>query len=367
MRGTAPVGPRDSGHSASGLRARGQVRLLLDDSAVIQFNERHEPYTESVSVRFVAGQTRRLTVEYADRRPDASVHLLWAPPPAHLLEDAVAAARKADVAVLFLGLSPRLEGEEMRVPAPGFAGGDRASISLPDPQEQLLQAVVATGTPTVLVLMSGSAIAIPWAAEHVPAILEAWYPGEGAGDAIADVLSGAVRPAGRLPITFYRSVDDLPPFSDYAMTNRTYRYFHGEALFPFGYGLSYARFHYSNLQLPARARAGDSVTVAVDVQNAGAMAADEVVELYVSAVNATLPAPIRSLEGFQRITLAPGEQRRVTFHLPARAFSLVDDGGRRVVQPGTYDVAVGGKEAGTAGPGGWGGRRGRARERGRDR
>ncbi len=339
----------DSGRYAIGLRALGRVRLWLDDSLRIEFSERHEPLTESVWVPFAAGQARRLTVEFADRRPDASVHLLWAPPAPHLLDDAVAAARAADVAVLFLGLSPRLEGEEMRVPVPGFAGGDRVSISLPDPQEQLLQAVVGTGTPTVLVLMSGSALAIPWAAEHVPAILEAWYPGEGAGDAIADVLSGAVSPAGRLPVTFYRSVNDLPPFSDYAMTNRTYRYFHGEALFPFGYGLSYARFHYSDLQIPRQARAGDSVRVAVAVENAGAVAADEVVELYVSAIDPSIPAPIRSLEGFQRLTLAPGERRQVSFHLPARAFALVNDAGRRVIEPGTYEVAVGGKQPGQHG------------------
>jgi beta-glucosidase len=349
VRWTGTLAPRDSGRYAIGVRALGQVRLLLDDSSVIEFSARHQSQTQSVWVRFAAGQTRRLTVEYADRRPDASIHLLWAAPAPHLLEDAVAAARGADVAVLFLGLSPRLEGEEMRVPAPGFAGGDRVSISLPDPQEQLLQAVVATGTPTVLVLMSGSALAIPWAAERVPAMLEAWYPGEGAGDAIADVLFGTVSPAARLPITFYRAVDDLPPFTDYAMTNRTYRYFHGEALFPFGYGLSYTRFHYGDLELPAQARAGDSVTVSVDVENAGAMAADEVVELYVTAVNPSIPAPIRSLEGFQRITLAPGAHQRVTFRLGGRAFSLVDAAGRRLTPPGTYDIAVGGKQPGQHG------------------
>ena len=339
----------DSGRYALGVRALGHVRLLLDDSLLIEFTERHEPLTESVWVPFAAGQARRLTVEFADRRPDASVHLLWAPPAPRLLEDAVAAARASDAAVLFLGLSPRLEGEEMRVPAPGFSGGDRVSISLPDPQQRLLQAVVATGTPTVLVLMSGSALAIPWAADHVPAILEAWYPGEGAGNAIADVLSGAASPGGRLPITFYRSVDDLPPFADYAMTNRTYRYFHGDALFPFGYGLSYARFHYSDLQVPPQARVGDSVTVSADVQNAGEMAADEVVELYVSALSPSLPAPIRSLAGFRRITLAPGEHRRVTFRLGDRAFSMVDDAGRRVIEPGTYEIAVGGKQPGQRG------------------
>ena len=339
----------DSGRYAIGVRALGKVRLWLDDSLLVDFSERHEPLTQSVWVHFAAGQARSLTVEYADLRPDASIHLVWAPPAPHLLEDAVGAARGADLAVLFLGLSPRLEGEEMRVPAPGFAGGDRVSISLPDPQDQLLQAVVATGTPTVLVLMSGSALAIPWAAEHVPAILEAWYPGEDAGDAIADVLSGAVSPAGRLPITFYRSVDDLPPFTDYAMANRTYRYFHGEALFPFGYGLSYARFRYSDLQLPTQARAGDSVTVAVTVENAGAVTADEVVELYVSAVNPPIPAPIRSLAGFQRVTLAPGERRQVSFRLPGGAFSLVDDAGRRVIEPGTYEIAAGGKQPGQHG------------------
>jgi beta-glucosidase len=234
----------------------------------------------------------------------------------------------------------------MSVPVPGFAGGDRVSIGLPAPQEQLLQAVVATGTPVVLVLMSGSALAIPWAAEKVPAILEAWYPGEAAGDAIADALFGVVSPAGRLPVTFYRSVDDLPPFTDYSMANRTYRYFRGEVLFPFGHGLSYSRFHYSDLSMPATAQVGDSVEVSVDVANVGAVDAEEVVELYVTAVQSSLPAPIRSLAAFRRISLAKGARSRVTFRLGARAFSLIDDAGHRVAAPGTFAIAVGGKQPG---------------------
>jgi beta-glucosidase len=265
---------------------------------------------------------------------------MWAPPAPTLLGDAVAAARAADVAVLFLGLSPSLEGEEMPVRVPGFAGGDRVSIGLPDPQETLLRAVSATGTPVVLVLLSGSALAVPWAAEHVPAILEAWYPGQAGGEAIADILFGAVSPAGRLPITFYRSVSDLPPFADYHMEGRTYRYFRGQALFPFGHGLSYSRFRYRDLDVPAALRAGDSVAVSVEVENAGAIPAAEVVQVYLTREPGSAPEAVRTLAGFQRVMLAPAERRRVSFMLRPPAFS-----------PGRFQISVGGKQPGQRGVG----------------
>lgn len=344
VRWTGTLIPPVSGRYALGLRALGGVRLFLDDSLIVEFSDRHVVLTQSATVRLQERVPRRLRVEYFDRRPDASVQLMWAPPAPSLLEDAVAAARGADVAVLFLGLSPRLEGEEMPVEVPGFAGGDRVSLGLPEPQEELLRAVSAIGRPVVLVLLGGSALAIPWAAEHVPAIVEAWYPGQAAGEAIADILFGAVSPAGRLPITFYRSVDDLPPFASYDMEGRTYRYFRGEPLFPFGHGLSYSRFRYRDLRVPARVRAGDGVEVSVEVENAGAVPAEEVVQLYVTDVEASVPVPVRSLAGFRRITLAPGERTRVSFSLGPGAFSLMVGAGRRVVEPGTFEIAVGGKQ-----------------------
>jgi beta-glucosidase len=349
VRWTGTLVPPATGRYALGIRAMGTVRLLLDDSVLVQFSDRHVVLTQSAWAELREGEARRLTVEFSDRRADASIQMLWAPPAPRLLDDAVAAARRADVAILFLGLSPRLEGEEMPVEVPGFAGGDRVTLGLPSTQEELLKAVSATGTPVVLVLLSGSALAVPWAAEHVPAIVQAWYPGQAAGEAIADVLFGVTSPAGRLPVTFYRGVNDLPPFSDYAMEGRTYRYFRGEPLLPFGHGLSYARFRYRELRAPTRARAGEPVEVSVEVENAGAMAADEVVQLYVTDLDASVTVPIRSLAGFRRIRLSPDERVRVAFTVPSRAFSLIDASGRRVVEPGMFEIAVGGKQPGQRG------------------
>jgi beta-glucosidase len=224
------------------------------------------------------------------------------------------------------------------------------SLGLPEPQEELLRAVVATGTPVVLVLLSGSALAVPWAAEHVPAIVQAWYPGQAAGTAIAELLFGDVNPSGRLPVTFYRSVHDLPPFADYRMANRTYRYFGGLPLFPFGHGLSYTHFRYSDLQVPERIAAGESLTVSVEVENAGDRSGEEVVQVYVTDSEASVPVPIRSLAAFARVLLEPGERRRVALTVPPLAFSLIDDSGRRVVESGTFEIAVGGKQPGQLGP-----------------
>ncbi|MGW8267625.1 MAG: glycoside hydrolase family 3 C-terminal domain-containing protein, partial [Longimicrobiales bacterium] len=245
--------------------------------------------------------------------------------------------------------SPRLEGEEMRVEVPGFAGGDRVDIGLPAAQRRLMEGVVATGKPVVLVLLNGSALAVPWAAEHVPAILEAWYPGQAGGTAIADVLFGDHNPAGRLPVTFYRSADQLPPFSDYDMEGRTYKYFRGDPLFPFGHGMSYTTFEYTRLALPESVPAGDDVRLSVDVQNSGTAAGEEVVQLYVTDLEASAPVPIRSLQGVQRIYLRPGETRTVSFTLAPRQLSLIDARWERIVEPGTFEVSVGGKQPGFTG------------------
>ncbi|OPZ75040.1 MAG: Periplasmic beta-glucosidase precursor [Actinobacteria bacterium ADurb.Bin444] len=258
-------------------------------------------------------------------------------PEAEGFAEAVAAAGQADVAIVVLGLSPRYEGEE------GDSQGDRTDIDLPGVQEELLKAVHATGTPVVLVLMNGSAVAVNWAEVHVPAILEAWYPGEEGGTAIAEVLFGDYNPAGRLPVTFYESVDQLPPFDDYRMQGRTYRYFSGEALYPFGFGLSYTTFAYSNLQITPQTVTPDAgVLVAVQVENAGTRAGDEVVQLYVKDIAATVPVPIRQLQGFARIHLRPGEKRWVQFTLMPDQLAVIDAEGRAAVEPGEFQIAVGG-------------------------
>jgi len=296
-----------------------------------------------------SGVPRRVSLEFADRRPDAVVQLVWATPAPNLREQALAAASVADAVVLVMGLSPRLEGEEMSVDVPGFKGGDRVDLGLPHPQEDLIEAVSAIGKPVVLVLLSGSAVAVNWAAEHVPAIITAWYPGQAAGIAIADVLFGNENPAGRLPVTIYKSADQLPPFTNYNMDGRTYRYFKGEPLFPFGHGLSYTKFKYSHLVLPTKVPAGENAQVSTTVANTGGVDGEEVVQLYVTNVKASAPVPVRSLQGFQRIFLKAGERRVVNFALTPRQLSLVDNNAHRVLEPGVFEVSIGGKQPGFKG------------------
>jgi beta-glucosidase len=258
--------------------------------------------------------------------------------------EAISAAEAADVSIVCLGLSPRVEGEEGDA-AFSEAGGDRKHIDLPGVQEELLTAVYAVGKPVVLVLTNGSAVAINWASENVPAIIEAWYPGEEGGTAIADVLFGDYNPAGRLPVTFYKSLDDVPPFEDYNMTGRTYRYFSGEPLYPFGFGLSYTLFEYGGLTLSSdRLAPGEDLELSVEVANAGDRAGDEVAQVYLTDLDASVTIPIRKLVGFQRVHLEPGESRRLTFLVGSEQLSVVDQSGRAVLEPGEFEVAVGGSQ-----------------------
>jgi beta-glucosidase len=257
-------------------------------------------------------------------------------------QEALAAVRKADVVVMAVGLSPRIEGEEMKVNADGFAGGDRTKIDLPEPQEKLLEQIYAEKKAVVLVMMSGSAIAANWADEKLPAVLEAWYPGGEGGAALADILAGDYSPSGHLPVTFYKSLDQLPAFEDYSMAKRTYRYFPSEVLYPFGYGLSYTTFAYKNAKVDQVSVAADgTVSVSVDVANTGKVAGDEVVQLYLTHAGIA-GAPLRALQGFQRVHLDPGQQRTVSFKLTNRQLSVVNEAGKHVVVPGRVQVWVGG-------------------------
>jgi beta-glucosidase len=288
-------------------------------------------------------------MEYFQNNRDAVAKLVWSYPRLgeRMIEEAVEAAKATDVSVLVLGISAGLEGEEMPVQVEGFRGGDRTDISLPKPQETLLKAVAATGKPIVVVLLSGSAVAVNWANDHVPSILAAWYPGAEGGMAIADVLFGNYSPAGRLPVTFYKSVDQLPPFDDYSMQGRTYRYFKGEPLYPFGFGLSYTKFDYGNVRFSAKSiKAGSQINVSVDVTNTGEQDGDEVVQLYVTDVAASVPVPIRTLVGFDRVSLRRGEKRTVTFTITPRQMSLIDDSGKRVIEPGEFLISIGGSQVG---------------------
>lgn len=286
-----------------------------------------------------------IRLEYFHGSGSAGIDLTWQAPAAILREEAVRAAQSSDVVVAFVGLSPNLEGEEMPVALSGFSGGDRTSIELPKAQEDLLEAVGASGKPVVVVLQNGSALAVSWAAQHAGAILEAWYPGEEGGTAIAETLAGANNPAGRLPLTFYVSTSQLPPFTDYSMASRTYRYFAGQPLFPFGYGLSYTRFAYSGLGLPREISAGQAVTVQGEVRNTGAVSGDEVVQVYISKPKGA-GVPIRELVGFQRIHLEPAQSLRVKLTIDPRSLSEVDSNGERAIVPGTYTVSLGGSQPG---------------------
>jgi beta-glucosidase len=252
--------------------------------------------------------------------------------------------------VAVLGITGDLEGEEMPVNEDGFKGGDRTSIDLPKPEEALLEAVTATGKPVVLVLANGSALAVNWASEHVNAILESWYAGEEGGSAIAETLSGRNNPAGRLPVTFYTGVEQLPAFEDYSMENRTYRYFKEKPLYPFGYGLSYTTFSYGELLLPKVAiQVGDPFAAEVTVTNTGKREGDEVAELYLSFPSVP-GAPLRALRSFKRVHLKPGESQKVSFDLKDRDLSVVTEAGEPIIAEGTYTVSIGGGQPNTGAP-----------------
>jgi len=278
------------------------------------------------------------------------VRLVWFKVDPSAQASAIASVKDADVVVAVVGISPQLEGEEMKVDLPGFLGGDRTSLDLPAEEESLLQAVKASGKKLVVVLMNGSALSVNWADKNADAILDAWYPGQRGGTAIGETLAGRNNPAGRLPVTFYKSVSDLPAFNDYSMANRTYRYFTGTPLYPFGYGLSYTKFTYDGLKLSSGAiAAGGNLGVDVTVRNAGAVAGDEVAELYLSFPSAP-GMPVRALRGVQRVTLKAGESRMLHFALNPRDLSSVTAAGARIVAPGAYRLTVGGGQPGTGAP-----------------
>jgi beta-glucosidase len=254
--------------------------------------------------------------------------------------------KDADVIIFAGGISPQLEGEEMPVNAPGFNGGDRTSILLPAVQTELMKTLKSTGKPVIFVMMTGSAIAIPWENENIPAIVNAWYGGQAAGTAIADVLFGDYNPAGRLPVTFYKSDSDLPDFKSYDMTNRTYRYFTGEALYPFGYGLSYSTFNYSGLTAPASVIRGKNITITAIVKNTGKKDGEEVVQLYISYPGIKEKAPLKMLKGFKRISLKAGESKKISFTITPEQLSLVNEEGISYQTAGKLSISVGGGQPG---------------------
>jgi beta-glucosidase len=352
VRWTGKLTPLESGTYRLGATADDGVRLYLDGQLLIDAWKSNPTKTVTKEVNLEVGRAYDVRMEYYQYNREAIAKFVWSYPhfAERQIDEAVNVARQADVAVVVLGLSAALEGEEMTVSTEGFRGGDRTDIALPKGQEALLQAVSATGKPVVLVLLNGSALAVNWANDNVSAIVDAWYPGEEGGTALADVLFGDYNPGGRLPVTFYKSVDQLPPFTDYSMQGRTYRYFKGDPLYPFGFGLSYTKFTYDNLKLSAnRIKAGAGLTITAEVRNTGSQAGDEVVQLYVTDVAASVPVPIRSLAGVTRVFLKPGEKQKISFALTREQMSIIDDSGKRVVEPGEFLVSIGGKQPGFKG------------------
>jgi beta-glucosidase len=353
VRWTGKLAPSESGKYRFGVAGNGGLRLYLDGQMFIDelANRRTRTFTKEVELE--AGRIYDVRIEYFENANHyAAAKFIWAPPSAAqtLRADALSKARQADAIIMVMGISPNVEGEEMEVNIEGFRGGDRTAISLPKAQEDLLKEIHALGKPIVLVLLGGSALSVNWADENVPAIVKAWYPGQEGGTAIADVLFGDYNPGGRLPVTFYKSAAQLPPFEDYRMQGRTYRYFKGEPLYPFGCGLSYTRFKYDNLKTSAKTiKVGEGIGVSVDVQNIGDRAGDEVVQLYITDASASVPVPIRSLAGVKRVFLKPGEKQTISFAIAREQMIVIDNRGRRVIEPGEFLFSIGGKQPGFMG------------------
>lgn len=332
--------PAKSGEVIFELKGDDGARLLIDGERKIQTDIKGGYY----ALKAEKGKSYNLAVEYWQGSDNAEVKLDVGT--YDQTSPAVIASRvkDADVIIFVGGISAILEGEEMPVKVEGFSGGDRTNVALPAIQTEVMKALKATGKPVVFVNLSGSAIGFEWEAANLPAILQAWYGGQAGGTAVADVLFGDYNPAGRLPVTFYKNVKDLPDFEDYSMENRTYRYFKGEPLYPFGFGLSYTTFKYDNLLIPENIKVNSDINLKVNVTNTGKVDGDEVVELYVAHRNAGTRTPIRALKGFQRIHLKAGETKTVDFTLFANEVALTDNNGNQLPFAGELEISAGGSQ-----------------------
>lgn len=349
IRWTGYIAPPVTGNYKIGCWGMPTLDIWFEGEKILSHNTEHHAFHHEKEIKLEAGKKYKFVYEYKNWFGDGDAKLMWALPNPDMQEEAVAIAREADAVVLVMGLSQRLEGEEMPIQVDGFAGGDRTHLKLPKTQRDLMTAIKNTGKPTVLVLLNGSALAVNWANQNLDAIVSAGYPGQQGGKAVADVLFGDYNPAGRLPVTYYKSVDQLPSFNNYDMQGRTYKYFTDEPLYPFGYGLSYTTFDYSDLKVPSKSKIGKDVTVKVKVTNSGEMTGEEVVQLYIKDEEASTTRPIVQLEGFQRIYLQPGESKVVEFTLEPRQFSLIGEDEKRIIESGKFIVSVGGGQPGEEG------------------
>ena len=348
IRWTGALVPPSTGNYQVGFRGTDRFRVWLGGELIAETEYAGNGRTLTRTIRLEAGHSYPVRIEYAQEHERGRAQFVWHEAGAG--KDYLAAARQADLIIAVLGLTSELEGEEMPIDIPGFRGGDRTSLDLPKAQQDLLEDLVATRKPVVLVLMNGSALSVNWADRHVGAILEAWYPGEEGGTAVAEALAGDVSPSGKLPITFYKSVDQLPAFENYGVLGHTYRYFTGEPLYPFGYGLSYSTFAFTRLMIQKSVLgASDDLVATVDVTNTGKVAGDEVVEVYVSHP-AIEGAPLRSLAAMQRVRLQPGETKPVPLRIFNRDLSTVGPDGTRRIVPGELRLWIGDGQPGARSP-----------------
>jgi beta-glucosidase len=342
--------PTESGDFILGIRAEGFARLTADGKQVTSAFGGGGLVAGVGRIHLEKGHKVALTISYGSTNGKRHAELIWAKVNNAPSLEAIAAAKNADAVIAVVGITSQLEGEEMPVSEPGFLGGDRTSIDLPQPEEELIKAAAATSKPLAVVLLNGSALAVNWVSEHANAVLESWYPGEEGGAAVAETLSGKNNPAGRLPVTFYTGVNQLPNFEDYGMANRTYRYFDGKPLYPFGYGLSYTTFKYSDLSMPTQTvSSGQPVDADVTVTNTGKVAGDEVVQVYLK-FPPVKGAPLLALRGFQRIHLEPGAGQRVHFELKDRDLGMVTESGNPIIAQGDYTISIGGGQPDTGAP-----------------
>jgi beta-glucosidase len=315
--------------------------LYMDGKKIISSSSIYSPGSNTNSVSLQKDALYKIEIKYHNSGPSPQLKFSWQLP-VDFEKEALAVAAQADAVVMCMGLSPRVEGEEMKIETEGFDGGDRTMLKLPEVQEKLIKAVVALGKPVVLILLNGSAVAINWEQRNIPGILETWYGGQEGGTAIADVLFGDYNPSGRLPVTFYKSEKDIPAFDNYDMKGKTYRYFKGTPLYTFGYGLSYTTFTYTNLRLNNNSKVNSPVKVSVDIQNTGKRDGTEVVELYIKNLNKATPTPLLSLKGFQRLSLKKGEKRTITMTIKPGDFSVINNDSEAIVKSGSYEVFIGG-------------------------
>jgi beta-glucosidase len=341
----------ETGYYNLGVESQGTTSVRLNGKEVVGAPDWGSTQKRVGRLYLDAAKPVDLEVEYTlPGRGKNQVELVWTKAEARRLTQAVEAAKKADVVVAVVGITSQLEGEELPLDLPGFKGGDRTSLDLPKEEQDLVEALAGSGKPLVLVLTNGSALSINKESKLANAVLDAFYPGEEGGTAVAETLSGRNNPAGRLPVTFYTGVDQLPPFENYAMNGRTYRYFSAKPLYPFGYGLSYTSFSYRNLVLPKGAiKAGSPLTAGVTVTNTGRREGDEVAQLYLSFPNVS-GAPLRALRGFKRVHLKPGETQKVRFELQERDLSMITAAGEPIVAEGVYSVSIGGGQPNTDAP-----------------